>query len=408
MLEPGGYYPQSMRTVGGANSAPNFVTASASQTSSPPVPRGPPRKPKQSGNALWVGNLPPATDVASLKDYFSTGARDEIESVFLISKSNCAFVNYRTETACEEAMARFHNSKFRGTRLVCRPRPRKGSTTTVPEAADSATSADSATPADASEQASGDEDTNADTQEPGHAEANKAPPTGPAGAKAPRGNARFRYFILKSLTREDLEMSVKNGTWATQSHNEQVLNQAFDAAESVFLVFSANKSGEYYGYARMASRIPSDSPDAITWAPAAGQADAVIAAELPKTIYTPATATAPKGRIIDDSARGTIFWEALSDDEVEKDVDVGRDDEDSGDLKAVAKAWGKPFKVEWLSTSKVPFYRTRGLRNSLNSGREVKVARDGTELEESAGRRLVQLFHQRHTPVAGHNHPAMR
>jgi hypothetical protein len=28
------------------------------------------------------------------------------------------------------------------------------------------------------------------------------------------------------------------------------------------------------------------------------------------TILTPATEFAPKGRVIDDSARGTIFWEA--------------------------------------------------------------------------------------------------
>jgi hypothetical protein len=57
------------------------------------------------------------------------------------------------------------------------------------------------------------------------------PPTGPAGSKAPRVNVRYRYFILKSLTVEDLEMSVKNGVWATQSHNETILNQAFEVCE---------------------------------------------------------------------------------------------------------------------------------------------------------------------------------
>jgi hypothetical protein len=155
----------------------------------------------------------------------------------------------------------------------------------------------------------------------------------------------------------------------------------------------------------MASKISSDSSDTTTWTPSAGQPDAT--AELPKTIYTPATETAPKGRIIDDSARGTIFWEALSEDEIE--LGAGKHDEDPEELvigKAVAKTWGKPFKVEWISTSRVPFYRTRGLRNSLNSMREVKVARDGTELEESAGRRLVQMFHPPHIPVVSNNPPA--
>jgi hypothetical protein len=36
-----------------------------------------------------------------------------------------------------------------------------------------------------------------------------------------------KYFIVKSLTLQDLELSVRNGIWATQSHNEDVLNKAF-------------------------------------------------------------------------------------------------------------------------------------------------------------------------------------
>jgi YT521-B-like domain len=36
-----------------------------------------------------------------------------------------------------------------------------------------------------------------------------------------------RYFIVKSLTLQDLEQSVRNGIWATQSHNEDVLNRAY-------------------------------------------------------------------------------------------------------------------------------------------------------------------------------------
>lgn len=199
-------------------------------------------------------------------------------------------------------------------------------------------------------------------------------------------------------------MSVKNGVWATQSHNETVLNQAFEAAESVYLIFSANKSGEYYGYARMASKITGNAVDTIAWTPPTQQFQ--TDAELPKAIYTAATETAPKGRIIDDSARGTIFWEALSDDEDKSDLGKAEgESEETASGKAVSKAWGKPFKVEWLSTSRVPFYRTRGIRNTLNSGREVKVARDGTELEESAGRRLVQMFHQRSAPAGTHHSP---
>src|ERR1051326_7091503 len=96
------------------------------------LPRGPPRKPKQSGHALWVGNLPPGTTVTDLKDHFSRDATRDIESLFFIAKSNCAFVNYRTEAACTAAMHRFHDSRFHGVRLVCRLRRSSTATSGIP------------------------------------------------------------------------------------------------------------------------------------------------------------------------------------------------------------------------------------------------------------------------------------
>lgn len=42
-----------------------------------------------------------------------------------------------------------------------------------------------------------------------------------------------RYFIVKSLTVEDLELSKKSGIWATQSHNEVNLNHAFEVSGSL-------------------------------------------------------------------------------------------------------------------------------------------------------------------------------
>lgn len=123
--------------------------------------------------------------------------------------------------------------------------------------------------------------------------------------------------------------------------------------------------------------------------------------EMPATIPTPATDYAPKGRIIDDSARGTIFWEADADlDEVEQKTDEGpieraaESDDPDAVSPATPQSFGKPFKIVWVSTERLPFYRTRGLRNPWNANREVKIARDGTELEPSVGRRLVSMFHR--------------
>ncbi len=169
-------------------------------------------------------------------------------------------------------------------------------------------------------------------------------------------------------------------------------------------MFSANKSGEYFGYARMMSPINEDPAAAIEFAPSVHSATDV---DLPKAIPTEPTEFAPKGRIIDDSARGTIFWEAERDDD-KVGFDSGQDEDGSGgsvgDTASIrsgqegsvsaSKPWGKPFRLQWLSTARLPFYRTRGMRNPWNSNREVKIARDGTELEPSVGRQLIRLFHR--------------
>lgn len=186
----------------------------------PSVPRGPPRKPKQSGHALWVGNLPPGTVVTDLKDHFSKDATNDIESVFLISKSNCAFVNYRSDAACAAAMTRFHDSRFQGVRLVCRLRRSSAAPSPgVPTGPAALTSIFGQTPTHPE----------ASVQDPEHVSGSgesDAAETSLAGESAFKGGDMF--FIVKSLTVEDLELSVRNGIWATQAHNEAALNKAYE------------------------------------------------------------------------------------------------------------------------------------------------------------------------------------
>jgi len=197
------------------------------------VPRGPPRKPRQSGHALWVGNLPPGTYVTDLKDHFSRAATKEIESVFLISKSNCAFVNYKTESACADAMTRFHDSRFQGVRLVCRLR--RGS---------SATS--SGTPVHPPSGIGSAEDqenkalSNAEMVEqvPEPEQLDEATIDGDDPPVVAR--VKEKFFVVKSLTKEDLELSVRNRIWATQEHNEAALNKAYQVSASI--VFCCGKS----------------------------------------------------------------------------------------------------------------------------------------------------------------------
>ncbi len=150
----------------------------------------------------------------------------------------------------------------------------------------------------------------------------------------------------------------------------------------------------------MTSPITEAAASSLDWTP---RVEPVIDdPDLPRSIPTASTEFAPKGRIIDDSARGTIFWEADPEDEdvapmIDGEVDDDEDTknaEDADDSAAASggQTFGKPFKIEWLATNRLPFYRTRGLRNPWNANREVKIARDGTELETSVGRRLIQMF----------------
>ena len=87
----------------------DYGSVAASADAEKILPRGPPRKPKQSGFALWVGNLPRDVRLEELKDFF---ALDGLESIFLIRKSNCAFVNYRTEDNCATALATFNDKSI--------------------------------------------------------------------------------------------------------------------------------------------------------------------------------------------------------------------------------------------------------------------------------------------------------
>ncbi|ESW30434.1 hypothetical protein PHAVU_002G152600 [Phaseolus vulgaris] len=65
----------------------------------------------------------------------------------------------------------------------------------------------------------------------------------------------IKYFIIKSLNRENIDLSIKKGIWATQIMNERILEEAFHNSGCVILIFSVNMSGSFQGYAQMMSSI---------------------------------------------------------------------------------------------------------------------------------------------------------
>jgi cleavage and polyadenylation specificity factor subunit 4 len=64
-----------------------------------------------------------------------------------------------------------------------------------------------------------------------------------------------KYFIIKSSNQENIDLSRKYSEWATTKSNEIKLNEAYNSAKNVFLIFSVNRSAQYQGFARMCSPI---------------------------------------------------------------------------------------------------------------------------------------------------------
>lgn len=65
----------------------------------------------------------------------------------------------------------------------------------------------------------------------------------------------------------------------------------------------------------------------------------------------------------------------------EQDVEKLQQAEQETSKELSNEGWGHYFRIEWIRHTPLPFNRTRHLRNPWNADREVKVSRDGTEVE---------------------------
>jgi hypothetical protein len=147
----------------------------------------------------------------------------------------------------------------------------------------------------------------------------------------------------------------------------------------------------------MASPID-ESAEVTTKTPSFPTSNTGKSADETTRIPIPATEHAPSGYITADTIRGTIFWEREPDEDTDRSSTTEPAAEptstaDTADADTEQHTLGHPFQIEWLSTQRLPFFRARGLRNAWNQNREVKIARDGTEIEPSVGKKLVDMFH---------------
>ncbi|KAF9019867.1 hypothetical protein BDZ89DRAFT_305135 [Hymenopellis radicata] len=417
--------------------------------------------------------------MTSLGGFFSSPDPTRAISIFLIARSNCAFVNFATEADLQRAISTYNKVPLRPTdpqcpMLVCRVRKKD----------------DDLTAGVGGQRGTGMHTRWVRTQKAKERELEEAlgglsivdgrevrPPSKPhpdstssdsfSSTKSSMLSQYFpkRYFILKSHTQEDLDRSVQTGLWTTQRHNEGVLDQAYRSSkDGVYLIFSVNKSGEFYGYARMAGPIGEEHepPPTEPAPPVTGQTHASsfrnptagdgyfanrLVEESPMPLQTPEqmrTAItegaaryqpnlksappelgAPHHGITPVTPAAKFSLDARASNErppprsQQPTMDTfhsphdpkfkldeaapsralrspGRDplqmvSEDSEDHQ---ETLGRPFRVEWLCTERLSFHLTRHLRNEWNKDKEVKVSRDGTEIEPTVGERWIAEWTQ--------------
>ncbi|KAJ7902507.1 YT521-B-like domain-containing protein [Mycena olivaceomarginata] len=412
---------------------------------------------------MWVGNVPRDAGHDEMWRFFAGGASSVahghgILSIFLIARSGCAFVNYSSSAALSAAIAQFDGVPLRAgsadRALECRQRHGDddlragvGGQRGVGmhnhwvkdrrrEWMDTESGADSKSERDT------DKDKDASTLEASGL-ANPVSEHGSTSTSSSMLVRHFpqRFFILKSLsrvsfrlrfpllpflpkspslpslTREDLDLSVRTGVWATQRHNESVLDRAFRTAADVVLIFSVNKSGEFYGWARMEG--PVGQGKVAPWAPRGDQAapaptavthtpthrppiDPVRTVEsapaLPASRSSARLAVRPvlKKQSLDPMVLRALDHPRAASPGIEKE-EMGapadtRNRDGGGRQEGEGESWGQNFPLHWMCTESLPFTRTKSVRNPWNHDRQVKIARDGTEIEPAVGHALIEQW----------------
>jgi hypothetical protein len=185
--------------------------------------RNPARRAEESCCAVWVGNLPRYTSIEGLIAHFFKGRSRDIESIFLLQRSKCAFVNYAFDDACTAAMEEFNQSLFQRVRLVCRlARSYHPSLTTsaVPSSVTSDTL--SCLPLQQSPGSGAPMVVSSDKEQL------EEKPGEETSLEASKRSDRF--FVIKSLTTQDLEQCVRSGLWSAQRHNIDSLNRAYEVS----------------------------------------------------------------------------------------------------------------------------------------------------------------------------------
>ncbi|KAJ7119927.1 hypothetical protein C8R43DRAFT_1077009 [Mycena crocata] len=282
------------------NTSPLHSTVSTPATRPRSVMRPTPAS-QRSEWVMWVGNVPTDATPAELRAFF--GAPDitpenGVLSIFVITHSRCALINYASDVHLHTAIARFDDVPLRAAPSVDLASPALSRQNQWPLSSSSPAARAArlvlhmCRACRRRKERSGDRMwAYSTTSSSSHS---------PGCVFSPSCISFFlsRYSFSNFHSQAALAASLATGTWATQNHVAPALTRAFRSDGEVFLVFGVNGEGTWAGCARCV----------------------------------------------------------------------------------------------WLATAPIPFAHTRHLRNTWNLDREVKVARDGTEVEPVAGRGLVGMW----------------
>eukprot|EP00927_Polykrikos_kofoidii_P035313 TRINITY_DN29905_c0_g1_i1.p1 TRINITY_DN29905_c0_g1~~TRINITY_DN29905_c0_g1_i1.p1 ORF type:complete len:612 (+),score=94.89 TRINITY_DN29905_c0_g1_i1:111-1946(+) len=64
-------------------------------------------------------------------------------------------------------------------------------------------------------------------------------------------HGKCRYFVVRSMSVRNIQVSAAKGIWATGTGNSQRLRQAFGNVDHVIIIFAASESRCFYGYGKM-------------------------------------------------------------------------------------------------------------------------------------------------------------
>ncbi|OCT50284.1 hypothetical protein CLCR_07216 [Cladophialophora carrionii] len=378
-----------------------FQRGSPATSPTPNVPTG------RGENALWVGNIPSNTSVMRLRDYFSGAmpSQHDLLSISYNPDARYAFVNFRTDSARMLAIQQAAYHLFDGKRLDCRIRQNGSSRSTKVNYG-----LDSGRPAQSISISSDAPSTlRHKVEELLHF---------PEADSAQYG--KEKYYILKSYSLETLYQSLGSGLWHVPKRHVERLNNAFQTASKVYLIFSVNGSGRFFGYAVMRAEITDEErlpPSAnehhfsthlvqepydsdLTESGSDSQSESPSRRQsLSSCDTSPST-----GSISYEPQRRKIIWQASSSPHCPRSRSTSDgscplpnpvtspnsfDSPSPNSLSSNLTICTRPCRIKWLSTQSVPFEEVRGLRNLWNSNKEIHVARNVTPVEPAAAATLL-------------------